>query len=98
MVTKHGSVRYDQAGYCDEDVLLFGSELHGLPDAWRKRWSDRTIYVPILGSVRSYNLANTVSLILGHVSLETGIFDCHESAGLAVPPMPLSDHRLPGSG
>lgn len=75
LVTKHGTIRYDQGGYRDEDVLVFGSELHGLPQTWHERWPDRTIYVPILGPVRSYNLANTVSMVLGQASLIAGLFD-----------------------
>ena len=75
LVTKHGTIRYDRGGYRDGDVLVFGSELHGLPKSWHDRWPNRTIYVPMLGPVRSYNLANTVSLVLGQASLTAGIFD-----------------------
>ena len=77
LITKHGGVRYDQGGYRDGDVLVFGSELHGLPETWHKRWPSRTVYVPILGPVRSYNLGNTVSIVLAQASLTAGLFDRH---------------------
>jgi hypothetical protein len=35
---------------------------------------DRTVYVPILGTVRSYNLANIVSIVLAQASLKAGLF------------------------
>ena len=47
----------------------------GLPEEWLKRWHDRTVHVPILGKVRSYNLANTVSIVLAEASLKAGIYD-----------------------
>jgi len=81
LVSKLGSVRYDQPSFRDEDVLVFGSELSGLPPAWRKQWFRRTLYVPILGPVRSYNLANTVSLVLAQASLKAGIFDKEPAVG-----------------
>ena len=78
LVSKHGPLRYDQAPYQDEDVLVFGSELHGLPETWHQRWPDRVVHVPILGPVRSYNLANTVSLVLAQANVTAGLFDQHE--------------------
>ncbi len=75
LVTKFGGKRYDSPGFGSEDVLLFGSETRGLPKKWLERWSERTIFVPIIGNVRSYNLANTVSVVLAHASLKSGIFD-----------------------
>jgi tRNA (cytidine/uridine-2'-O-)-methyltransferase len=75
LITKRGSLRYDKPGYKDEDILIFGNETKGLPSEWLDRWSDRTVYVPIIGKVRSYNLANTVSIVLAEASLKSGIYD-----------------------
>ena len=65
----------DRPGYLDEDILVFGSETKGLPQSWIDRWPERTVYVPILGKIRNYNLANTVSVVLAHASLKAGIYD-----------------------
>lgn len=78
LVTRRGRLRYDRPGYLDGDVLVFGSETHGLPDAWLLRWAHRSVYVPIMGSVRNYNLANTVSVVLAEASLRAGLFDRHK--------------------
>jgi tRNA (cytidine/uridine-2'-O-)-methyltransferase len=75
IVTKHGVLRYDRPAFTNEDILIFGSETTGLPAAWLERWDERTVYVPILGNVRSYNLANTVSVVLAQASLNAGMYE-----------------------
>lgn len=75
VITSRGGIRYDRPEYGDEDLLLFGSETLGLPDEWLDRWSDRTVYVPMHGRIRNYNLANTVSVVLAQASLKAGMYD-----------------------
>jgi len=75
LVTKHGSLRYDAPDFNDEDIIIFGNETSGLPQEWLRRWADRTVHVPIPGKVRSYNLANTASIVLAEASLKAGIFE-----------------------
>ena len=74
LITKHGTLRYDKGEYKNEDILIFGSETRGLPRDWLLKWSDRTVYVPVLGTIRSYNLANIVSIVLAQASLKAGLF------------------------
>ena len=66
LITKHGTTRFDQAPYQDHDVLLFGNENTGLPEAWHDRWTDRRLCVPMPGPIRSYNLASTVTTVALH--------------------------------
>lgn len=75
LITRHGKMRYDSPSYTDEDILVFGSETQGLPLEWLYRWPDSTVYLPMLGSIRNYNLANTVSVILAQACLRAGLFD-----------------------
>ena len=75
VVTSRGRIRYDRPEYCDEDLLLFGSETLGLPEEWLERWPERTVYVPMAGRIRNYNLANTVSVVLAQASLRAGIYE-----------------------
>lgn len=74
LVTKFGTQRYDAPNYVDEDVLIFGNENTGLPDAWRQRWEPRTIQLPMLGPIRSYNLSNTVAIVLAQATLNAGLY------------------------
>ena len=64
-VTKFATTRFDQPGYRDNDILLFGSEREGLPPEVHAKFDvDHKIAIPIPGAVRSYNLANTVAITL----------------------------------
>ncbi|MBI4843187.1 MAG: tRNA (cytidine(34)-2'-O)-methyltransferase [Nitrospirae bacterium] len=74
LVTKKGILRYDKPCYKDEDIMIFGNETKGLPAEWLRQWAERTVSVPILGNVRSYNLANTVSILLAEASLKAGMY------------------------
>ena len=75
LITKFGHQRYDVPEYSDEDVLIFGNEVRGLPESWLNKWSKNTVYLPVLGKVRSYNLAKTVSIVLAEANLRAGLYD-----------------------
>jgi len=56
---------YTQAAYQDGDVLLFGSESHGLPAGLLAQHAERTLVIPMpTGKVRSLNLATAVGIVL----------------------------------
>jgi tRNA (cytidine/uridine-2'-O-)-methyltransferase len=47
------------------DLLIFGRETQGLPDAWRTRFAEDFYRIPMFHEgVRSLNLANAVSVVL----------------------------------
>lgn len=75
LITKFGAIRFDQARYQDEDVLILGNENTGLPANWHDRWPDRRVFVPIRGPIRSYNLANTAAIVLAQAMLNLGDFE-----------------------
>ncbi len=72
LVTKFGNVRFDQADYRDDDVLLFGAEKAGLPERLHQRYPDRRLTIPMPGKVRSFNLANTVAIVLATAHVNCG--------------------------
>lgn len=76
LVTKHGTQRYDQPAYRDNDLLLFGSEREGLPPEIHDRYPDRRISIPIPGAVRSYNLGNSVAIVLAAAMSNAGLWPC----------------------
>lgn len=43
--------------------LLFGKETAGLPEWLRERYRDRCVRIPMLGPVRSLNLANSAAIL-----------------------------------
>lgn len=75
LTTKAGSVRYDRAAFRRDDVLLFGNEQRGLPEDWCARWHDRRLAIPIIGPIRSYNLACAAAVIAVQSHLVAGAFD-----------------------
>lgn len=47
------------------DWLVFGKETVGLPEEFVKANMKSCYRIPMLGSIRSYNLANSVSMVVG---------------------------------
>ena len=75
LVTKHGALRYDRPAYDREAVIILGNEVRGLPADWHRRWTARCVHLPIIGPVRSYNLANTAAVVLTHAVVASGMSD-----------------------
>ncbi len=75
LVSKHGRQRFDQPAYREDDLIILGNEVRGLPAAWRQRWEKRTLCIPMLGPIRSYNLANAAAMVLSQARLGSGAFD-----------------------
>ncbi len=62
--TTRGQVSYDQIQYQHDDVLLFGSEVSGLPESVHLEIPQQCkIRLPMLPSNRSLNLSNAVAII-----------------------------------
>ncbi len=58
-----GVLRYDRVAYCAGDVLLFGPETRGLPDAVLETLpASQRLYLPMRAASRSLNLANAVAI------------------------------------
>lgn len=72
LVSKHGRLRYDAPAYAEDDVLVLGNEVRGLPPAWLERWAERAVRIPIHGPVRSYNLACAATVVLAQARLAAG--------------------------
>lgn len=63
-LTTKGSRLYNQIDYKAGDVLLFGSETAGLPDAVHKSIeSNHRLIIPMMPNNRSMNLSNTVAIV-----------------------------------
>ena len=54
---------YSEADFTGDVKLMFGKETAGLPEWLREKYRDRCIRIPMLGSVRSLNLANSVAIL-----------------------------------
>lgn len=64
-VSTRGALRYDRIGYAAGDVLLFGSETRGLPEALLDTVGRANcIRLPMCSPSRSLNLSNSVAIVL----------------------------------
>lgn len=62
--TTKGSRPHDQLSYQTGDVLLFGSETHGLPEnVMQSIDPDQRLRIPMMANSRSLNLSNAVAII-----------------------------------
>ena len=62
--TTKGSRFHDQIQYKKNDVLLFGSETHGLPDdVLNNILPEHRLRIPMQPNSRSLNLSNAVAII-----------------------------------
>lgn len=62
--TTKGSSAHSDLSYNEQDVLLFGSETHGLPDEIIESIDESMrIRIPMMPNSRSLNLANSVAII-----------------------------------
>ena len=62
--TKKAEKYYTDVSYSDGDFLVFGRESVGLSPQMLTNYNDRLISIPISGPIRSYNLSNSVAVIL----------------------------------
>ena len=59
-----GKIPYTQAAYRSSDILVFGSEGSGLPQAIFEQNPESILTLPMWGPVRSLNLATSVGISL----------------------------------
>lgn len=65
LLSTRGSTRYDEARYEPGDVLVFGPETTGLPNALLETVpAERCIRLPMVTAARSLNLANAAAIVL----------------------------------
>ncbi|MBS3743009.1 MAG: tRNA (cytidine(34)-2'-O)-methyltransferase [Wenzhouxiangellaceae bacterium] len=63
-LTTRGSTRYDRVEYRSDDVLLFGPETRGLPDAVLDRFApEERVKIPQRAEARSLNLSNAAAVV-----------------------------------
>lgn len=57
------------------DWLIFGQESNGLSDEIKERFKKDLVKIPFPGKVRSFNLSNAVSMVLGEGLRQLGKFE-----------------------
>jgi tRNA (cytidine/uridine-2'-O-)-methyltransferase len=68
----HGGTSYLDVPFEPGDALVFGKESVGLPQSLLDERREHTVAIPMLGAVRSHNLANAVAIALYEALRKTG--------------------------
>ena len=63
---------YTQAVFTPSSWLFFGKETAGLPAAFRERFPERCIRLPMISEARSLNLSNSVAVLVYEALRQTG--------------------------
>lgn len=73
---------YTQAQFGADDYIMFGRESAGIPEDILKRYEDTCIRIPMLDTIRSLNLANSVSIVLYEALRQQGFAGMQLSGAL----------------
>ena len=63
LATTKAPKAYCEANFTADSWLFFGKETAGLPMAFREKYRDRCIRLPMVSDARSLNLANSVAVL-----------------------------------
>ena len=63
---------YQEAAFGPDSWLFFGKETAGLPLAFRERFRDRCVRLPMISQARSLNLSNTVAVCVYEALRQNG--------------------------
>ena len=64
MATTKGQNVYTEVSYEEDCYIMFGKESAGIPEEILIEYSDTCIRIPMLPTIRSLNLSNSVSIVL----------------------------------
>jgi tRNA (cytidine/uridine-2'-O-)-methyltransferase len=64
LLSKKATRLYTDVSYTRGDVLVFGCETQGLPEAMLEEYAEQTLRIPTTGAVRSLNLSNAAAVVM----------------------------------
>ena len=68
--------------YSENDYLIFGKETHGLPEPLLKENYQQTLRIPMLPTLRSLNLSNSVAIVLYEALRQLGFVNLTDKGAL----------------
>jgi tRNA (cytidine/uridine-2'-O-)-methyltransferase len=63
---------YTEAAYGPDDYIMFGKESAGIPEEILVEHEESCIRIPMLDSIRSLNLSNSVAIVLYEALRQNG--------------------------
>ena len=74
---------YAEAAFTADSWLFFGKETAGLPQAFRERFRERCVRLPMVSPARSLNLSNTVAVCVYEALRQAGFPGLQAAGGMA---------------
>ena len=71
---------YTAAAFTPDSWLFFGKETAGLPAAFRERFPERCIRLPMIDAARSLNLSNSVAILVYEALRQNGFPGLNEGS------------------
>jgi len=62
--SSHAEKNYTEVSYAEDSLLIFGSEVTGLPPIYREKWPEQFLTIPMLPDSRCLNLSNAAAVVL----------------------------------
>ena len=82
LATTKAPMAYHEADMSGDVTLMFGKETAGLPAFLREKYRDRCIRIPMIGPVRSLNLANSVAILCYEALRQQGFPNLKETGSM----------------
>ena len=75
MATTKAKHVYTEVSYDEDAYIMFGKESAGIPEEILVKHEENCIRIPMLDSIRSLNLANSVAIVLYEALRQTGFHE-----------------------
>ena len=82
MATTKAKRTYTEVEYGPDDYIMFGKESAGIPEEILVENEEHCIRIPMLPTIRSLNLSNSVSIILYEALRQNGFSDMQREGEL----------------
>ncbi len=75
---------YSEAAFEERSILIFGSEVEGLPHEFFERWPEKFLTIPMKEGCRCLNLSNAAAIVLYEALRQTTHFIWKKEIGLPI--------------
>lgn len=82
MATTKAKHLYTDVAFGEDDFIMFGKESAGIPEEILVDYEETCIRIPMLPTIRSLNLANSVSIVLYEALRQSGFRDMQREGEL----------------
>lgn len=82
MATTKAKRSYTEVSFAPDDYIMFGKESAGIPEEILVKHEENCIRIPMLPTIRSLNLSNSVAIVLYEALRQNGFHDMQREGQL----------------